>query len=73
MPRDWCASVLRSCLVLWHDAIDMSDKPTSEQLRLESEKLREIATDLLEHAALLINKSIELEKRIANRHTVSAR
>jgi hypothetical protein len=37
---------------------------TSEQLRREAEKLRETATDLMEHAALLISKSAEFEKRI---------
>lgn len=40
----------------------MPDKPSSEQLRHEAEKLRDTATDLMEHAALLIAKSIELEK-----------
>jgi|HubBroStandDraft_1064217.scaffolds.fasta_scaffold336918_1 hypothetical protein len=45
----------------------MPDKPTSEQLRREAEKLRETATDLMEHAALLITKSVELEKVIGGR------
>jgi hypothetical protein len=45
----------------------MPDKPSSEQLRHEAEKLRDTATDLMEHAALLIAKSIELEKFIAGR------
>jgi hypothetical protein len=31
------------------------------------EKLRETATDLMEHAALLITKSVELEKLIAGK------
>jgi hypothetical protein len=44
----------------------MPDKPTFEQLRREAEKLRETATDLMEHAALLIMKSVELEKLIAS-------
>jgi hypothetical protein len=45
----------------------MPDKPTSEQIRREAEALRETATDLMEHAALLITKSVELEKLIAGR------
>jgi hypothetical protein len=43
------------------------DKSTSEQLRREAEKLRETAVDLMEHAALLIAQSAELEKRILAR------
>jgi len=43
------------------------DKPTSEQLRLEAEKLRETAIDLMNHAAILIAKSVELEKRVSER------
>jgi hypothetical protein len=42
----------------------MSEKPTSEQLRSEAEKLRETAVDLMEHAAVLIARSVDLEKRI---------
>jgi len=51
----------------------MPDKPTSEQLRLEAEKLRETAVDLMEYAALLISKSADLEKKILGRgnHTPS--
>jgi hypothetical protein len=45
----------------------MSDKPTSEQIRREAEKLRKTAVDLMEHAALLIEKSPDLEKRILAR------
>ncbi len=53
----------------------MPDKPRSEELRREAEKLRETATDLMEHAALLITKSVELEKVIAGRdnHKPAAR
>ncbi|HEY4904246.1 MAG TPA: hypothetical protein VIH89_12290 [Candidatus Sulfotelmatobacter sp.] len=45
----------------------MPDKPISEQLRREAEKLREAAVDLMDHAALLITKSVELERRILDR------
>jgi hypothetical protein len=51
---------------LWHDGV-MPDKPTSEQIRREAEKLRETAIDLMDHAVLLIGKSVELEKRILDR------
>lgn len=50
----------------------MPDKATSEQLRREAEKLRETAVDLMEHAALLIAQSVELEKRIMERGNVKA-
>jgi hypothetical protein len=49
------------------DNVAVPDKPTSEQLRREAENLRETAADLMEHAALLITKSVELEKVIAGR------
>jgi hypothetical protein len=39
----------------------------SEQLRRESQELRDVAVDLMEHAALLINKSVELDIQIAKR------
>jgi hypothetical protein len=45
----------------------VSNKPTSEQLRREAEKLRETAVDLMDHAGLLIAQSVELEKRILAR------
>jgi hypothetical protein len=45
----------------------MPVKPTSERLRNEAEKLRETAVDLRQHAAVLIERSVELEKRILNR------
>jgi hypothetical protein len=38
---------------------------TSEQLRREAQKLRETAIDLMEYAARLINKSIDLDNEIA--------
>ena len=44
----------------------MPETPTSEQLRSEAEKLRETAIDLMEHAAVLIARSVELEKRIVS-------
>jgi hypothetical protein len=50
----------------------MPNKPTSEQLRLEAEKLRETAVDLMEDAALLIAQSVELEKRILEWDNVKA-
>lgn len=37
----------------------------SKRLRREAEELRETAVDMMEHAALLISKSIELDKQIA--------
>jgi hypothetical protein len=45
----------------------MPEKSTPEQLRREAEELRETAVDLMEHAALLIAKSAELERRIIAR------
>jgi hypothetical protein len=42
-----------------------SEKPTSAQIRLEAERLRATAIKLMEHAATLIEKSAELEKRIS--------
>jgi hypothetical protein len=45
----------------------MPDKPTSEEIRREAEKLRETAVDLMEHAALRIEKSADLERRILAR------
>ena len=51
---------------LWHDNFVL-DKPTSEQIRREAEKLRETAIDLMDHAAMLITKSVQLEKRILDR------
>jgi hypothetical protein len=45
----------------------MPDKPTSEQIRRVAEKLRETAVDLMKHAAILIEKSVDLEKRILGR------
>jgi predicted HTH domain antitoxin len=43
----------------------MPDKPTSEQIRRESDELREIAVKLMEHAATLIARAVELEKKVA--------
>lgn len=53
----------------------MPDKPnpTSEQIRREAEELRETAVDLMEHAALLIAKSVDLEKRILARDVPKGR
>jgi hypothetical protein len=42
-------------------------KPTSEQIRVEAETLRDTAVKLIEHAATLIQKASELEKKIAGR------
>ena len=41
------------------------DKPTSEQLRYEAERLRATADKLIEYAAMLMAKSAELEKQIS--------
>jgi peptidoglycan hydrolase CwlO-like protein len=41
------------------------DKPTSEQLRREVEKLRAAAVELKKHAATLLAESAELEKQIS--------
>lgn len=43
----------------------VQDKPTSEELRLEAERLRKTADKLIEYAATLIAKATELEKEIA--------
>jgi hypothetical protein len=44
----------------------MTEKETScERLCREAAELRETAVDMMEHAALLIAKSVELEKKIA--------
>jgi phage shock protein A len=40
------------------------EKPTSEQIRLEAEALRETAVKLTQHAATLISRAKELEKQI---------
>ena len=40
------------------------DKPTSEQLRLEAERLRATAAELKKHAATLLEKSAQFEKQI---------
>jgi len=42
-------------------------EPTPEQLRKDAARLRETADQLMEHAAMLISRSIELEKRIPQR------
>jgi hypothetical protein len=42
----------------------MGDDGASERLRRESEELRKIAADLMEHAAKLIAKSVALDKQI---------
>jgi hypothetical protein len=36
----------------------------AKRLRRESQELRETAIDMMEHAALLISKSVELDKLI---------
>jgi hypothetical protein len=43
----------------------MLEKPTSEQIRLEAENLRDTALKLIQHAATLISRAGELEKQIA--------
>jgi hypothetical protein len=40
-----------------------------EQLLIESKKLRETALDMMEHAALLITKSIEIDEHTAKRQS----
>lgn len=40
------------------------NESVSKRLRREAAELRETAIDLMEHAMLLISKSIELEKQI---------
>jgi hypothetical protein len=45
----------------WHDGY-VPDKPTSEQIRREVEKLRDTAIELIEHAKTLIEKSVETGK-----------
>ncbi len=41
------------------------DKPSSEQLRREIEKLRAAAVEMKEHAATLFAEAAELEKQIS--------
>jgi hypothetical protein len=48
------------------------EKPTSEQLRREAEKLRETAAKLMEHAEILTAKSAELEKTISRQNLESS-
>jgi hypothetical protein len=50
--------------ISWHDGY-VPDKPTSEQIRREAEKLLATATKLIEHAKTLIEKSAELEKQVS--------
>ena len=45
--------------------VAVPDKPTSEQIRLEAEKLRDTAVKLIEHAATLIARAAELEKEVS--------
>jgi hypothetical protein len=45
----------------------MENESASEKLRHEAQKLREMALELMEHAALLISKSNELETKIQKR------
>jgi hypothetical protein len=40
-------------------------KSSSQQLRSDAEKLRETARYLVKYAAVLISKSVELEKTLA--------
>jgi hypothetical protein len=40
-------------------------KPNSEQIRREAETLRQTAIKLIEHAAVLIEKSAQLENQIS--------
>jgi hypothetical protein len=49
-------------------AARLNNKPTSEQICLEAEKLRDTAFNLIEHAATHITRAAELEKQIAGRN-----
>jgi hypothetical protein len=62
--RDFCGIVV---------AMDDDKESTSKRLRREAEELRETAVDLMEHAALLINKSIEVDKQIERNNKRSTR
>jgi hypothetical protein len=54
--------------ILWQNVRVLDKKDTtSEQLRNDAARLRETANQLMEHAAMLISRSIELEKRILQR------
>jgi predicted HTH domain antitoxin len=44
------------------------DKPTSEQIRREAERLLETAIKLIGRAKTLIEKSVELGKQVSNRN-----
>jgi hypothetical protein len=43
----------------------IANESDCERLLRESKGLREIAVDLIEHATLLINKSVEIDRHIA--------
>jgi hypothetical protein len=45
----------------------VTSKPTSEEICLEAEKLRDTAVKLIQHAATLIARAADLEKQIAGR------
>jgi hypothetical protein len=51
----------------------MPKSENSEQLRREANELCETAIDLMEHAALLISRSIELDKHIAKTKLTAAK
>jgi predicted HTH domain antitoxin len=55
---------LPSALNPWHHS-RVPDKPTSEQIRREAETLRQTAIKLIEHAAVLIEKSAQLENQVS--------
>jgi hypothetical protein len=40
------------------------DETASDKLRRESQELRETALDMIEHAALLIAKSVQIDKHV---------
>jgi hypothetical protein len=45
--------------------VPVPEKPTSEQIRLEAEKLRDTEVSLIEHAATLIARAAELQKQVS--------
>jgi hypothetical protein len=59
IPQSFPSPVIRGMMVA------VPDKPTYEQIRREAETLRQTAIKLMEHAAVLIEKSAQLEQQIS--------
>lgn len=51
----------------------IDNESVSKRLRRESEELRRAAVDLMEHASLLIEKSMQIDNEIAKHDKVGKR